>query len=155
MFGGALPMTKSMTSTMSANTAGNTFQRTHTAQSAARPTRIRPEVQAPQKRSPRKVSKKSIPAGFWMALFSWIIAIFIMSGSLNETFSLAEVEPQQMEVQVEKGDTLWGIAQEINTTVFNHDYDVRHLIYAIEEVNGLENAIIHPGQILVIPLDLK
>lgn len=96
-----------------------------------------------------------MPAGFWMALFSWIIAIFIMSGSLNETFSLAEAEPQQIEVQVEKGDTLWGIAQEINTTVFNHDYDVRHLIYAIEEANGLKNAIIHPGQILVIPLDLK
>jgi len=155
MFGGATPMTKSMSTTMTPSTAGTPFQKTYLSQPAARPARIRPEVNAPQKRIIRKTSKKSIPAGFWMALFSWIIAIFIMSGSLNETFSLAEAEPQQIEVQVEKGDTLWGIAQEINTTVFNHEYDVRHLIYAIEEANGLENAIIHPGQILVIPLDLK
>lgn len=148
-------MTKSMSTTVKANTAGRSLQRTYASRSAARPTQIRPEVQALQKHSTRKASNKSIPACFWMALFSWIIAIIIMSGSLNEAFSLAEVEPQQIEIQVEKGDTLWGIAQEINTTVFNHDYDVRHLIYAIEEANSLDNAIIHPGQILVIPLDLK
>lgn len=160
-------MTKSMITTMTASTAGHTYPRTYTPQSASSSlssssSRIMPEVQAPQKRtaskhharSSRKASRKSIPAGFWMALFSWIIAIIIMSGSLNEAFSLAEDKPQLLEVQVEKGDTLWGIAQELNNTVFNHEYDLRHLIYAIEEANGLENAIIHPGQNLVIPLDL-
>lgn len=148
-------MTKPTTTTTNRAATGTAYQRTYVSLSAARPTLIRPEVHAPQNHSTRKASKKSIPAGFWMALFSWIIAIFIMSGSLNETFSLANVEPRQMEVQVEKGDTLWSIAQEINTTIFNHNYDVRYLIYVIEEANELENAIIHPGQILVVPLDLK
>jgi len=140
---------------MTASATGRALQRTYSSPSAERTARIRPEVNAAQRHTARKTSKKSVPAGFWMALFSWIIAIIIMSGSLNEAFSLAEVEPQQIEVLVEKGDTLWAIAQEINTTVFNHDYDVRYLIYAIEKANGLENAIIHPGQTLVIPLDLK
>lgn len=148
-------MTKPMTTTTNRAATGTALQRTSVSRSASRLTLIRPEVHAPQKHSTRKTAKKSIPAGFWMALFSWIIAIFIMSGSLNEAFSLANVEPRQMEVQVEKGDTLWSIAQEINTTIFNHNYDVRYLIYVIEEANGLENAIIHPGQILVIPLDLN
>ena len=89
-----------------------------------------------------------------MALFAWIIAIIIMSGSLNETFSLAEQEPQLLEIQVEKGDTLWGIAQDLNNTVFNHEHDLRYLIYVIEEANDLNSPVIQPGQILKVPLDL-
>jgi LysM repeat protein len=89
-----------------------------------------------------------------LRFFSWIIALTIISGNLNETFSLAEKEPAEIHIQVEAGDTLWRIAQDLNDTVFENAHDVRYLIYVIEEANGLKSAIIHPGQTLVVPLDL-
>lgn len=153
-----------MTHTMTAATATGTFYRSGSRskeKTIATPSGIRPEGCTPQKRPvvkerpyARRNARKSLPAGFWMALIAWVIAIFIMSGSLNETFSLAEPKPQLIEIQVEKGDTLWGIAQELNNSVFNHEHDLRYLIYVIEEHNGLNSPIIQPGQILKIPLDL-
>lgn len=153
-----------MTHTMTAATISSNDHRSSRSlksQHAYGPAGIYPEVCLPQKRQSAKrrsngkgKSRKSVPAGFWMALFAWIIAIIIMSGSLNETFSLAQQKPQLLEIQVEKGDTLWGIAQDLNNTVFNHAHDLRYLIYVIEEANDLNSPVIQPGQILKVPLDL-
>jgi hypothetical protein len=118
-------------------------------------------IQQPRENSPaRKPSVKKAKrakrntTGFWIAITSWIIAFAIMSGAFNETFSLADSEPVFINIQVEKGDTLWGIAQHLSDTVFDHDYDVRYIIYIIEENNAIENSMIHPGQTLKVPLDL-
>lgn len=153
-----------MTHTMTAATvSGNDHRSTRRlkAHRACAPAEIYPEVCSPQKRQSAKrrsngqgKSRKSVPAGFWMALFAWIIAIIIISGSLNETFSLAQQKPHLLEIQVEKGDTLWGIAQDLNNTVFNHAHDLRYLIYVIEEANDLSSPVIQPGQILKVPMDL-
>jgi LysM repeat protein len=148
MFGGAPFMTKAAESKSRIS-------------SMTSPERIRPEIHSSATSNSRRNTirhgskkKKTTPAGFWIALFSWIIALTIISGNLNETFSLAEKEPAEIHIQVEAGDTLWRIAQDLNDTVFENAHDVRYLIYVIEEANGLKSAIIHPGQTLVVPLDL-
>lgn len=121
---------------------------------ASKPTVKRTSCKRAHRRHRTQRGLKRIPAGFWIALVSWVLAIAFMTGNLNETFSLADQPPQVMHVQVEKGDTLWEIAQELNQTVFQHKHDLRYLIYVIEEANGLKSAVIHPGQTLVVPLDL-
>lgn len=113
-----------------------------------------PSRSVSQKTTSKGAKKFRVNPGFWVALCSWIVALVIMSGALNETFSLADAEPSFISIQVEKGDTLWGIAQHLNETVFDHSLDIRYLIYQIEESNALDSAIIHPGQTLMVPLDL-
>jgi nucleoid-associated protein YgaU len=49
-------------------------------------------------------------------------------------------------VVVQSGDTLWSIAGEIE-----RDGDVRGLIDRIQELNGLSDAVLVPGQILRLP----
>ena len=48
---------------------------------------------------------------------------------------------------VVSGDTLWGVAE----TVAGPDVDVRELVYDIKRLNKLDTALIHPGQVLVVP----
>ncbi len=50
---------------------------------------------------------------------------------------------------VEKGDTLWEIAEEISA----NQEDVRAVVARIRRLNGLDQATIHPGQRLLIPGD--
>jgi len=55
------------------------------------------------------------------------------------------VECQQ--VVVEKGDTLWTIAQRHAAPT----QDIRALVYQIRKLNRLESACIYPGQLLMVP----
>lgn len=50
------------------------------------------------------------------------------------------------EIIVNPGDTLWGIAKATAP-----DQDPRKIIWDIRQINELEQAIVYPGQILVIP----
>ncbi|WP_205730051.1 LysM peptidoglycan-binding domain-containing protein [Blastococcus sp. TF02-8] len=49
-------------------------------------------------------------------------------------------------VVVERGDTLWGIAQAVAG-----DGDVREVVDRIVELNGLQGGEIEPGQVLSLP----
>ena len=53
------------------------------------------------------------------------------------------------EVQVSAGDTLWEIASEVSEP----GDDVRKVIHDIKRMNDLDNSIIRPGQVLVVPVD--
>lgn len=56
------------------------------------------------------------------------------------------------EVRVLTGDSVWSIASKFVT----NKEDVRELIIAIRQVNGLSiNADIYPGQVLKVPLKIK
>ena len=49
-------------------------------------------------------------------------------------------------VVVQSGDTLWSIA-----TTLDGDGDVRALVDEIQELNGLNSAVLVPGQTLLLP----
>ncbi|RXZ48099.1 LysM peptidoglycan-binding domain-containing protein [Agromyces binzhouensis] len=49
-------------------------------------------------------------------------------------------------VEVGAGDTLWGIAETIAPSS-----DPRDVIYEIMRLNGLDDAVVQPGQQLVLP----
>ncbi|WP_349827670.1 LysM peptidoglycan-binding domain-containing protein [Brevibacterium litoralis] len=49
-------------------------------------------------------------------------------------------------VVVEQGDSLWTVAREAAG-----DRDVRDVVLAIVELNGLSSQIVHPGQELAVP----
>lgn len=53
-----------------------------------------------------------------------------------------------IEVKVIEGDTLWNIAKEHLPS----NYDIRKMIYNIKEINDIESANIHPGDIIKIPI---
>lgn len=48
---------------------------------------------------------------------------------------------------VSAGDTLWALAAELTAP----GADVRRVVTQIEELNGLDGATIHPGQVLILP----
>lgn len=49
-------------------------------------------------------------------------------------------------VVVQQGDTLWSIARSIAG-----DQDVRMVVDAIQELNGLDGSALQPGQVLRLP----
>jgi nucleoid-associated protein YgaU len=49
-------------------------------------------------------------------------------------------------VEVRSGDTLWSIASSVAG-----DGDVRAVVDAIQELNGLDGTVLVPGQVLVLP----
>ena len=48
---------------------------------------------------------------------------------------------------VQRGDTLWHIAQD----EYESGLDLRAVVYAIREANGLDDALLQPGQELTLP----
>ena len=51
-------------------------------------------------------------------------------------------------VTVCDGDTVWTIADRFN----GENVDIRYVIYTLEEINGLENGEIHPGEEIYVPV---
>ncbi len=55
----------------------------------------------------------------------------------------------ELQHQVAEGDTLWGIAASYTLP----GDDVRVLIHDIKAASGLTSSEIHPGQVLLIPVE--
>ncbi len=51
-------------------------------------------------------------------------------------------------VTVCKGDTVWSIADSYN----GENVDIRYVIYTLEEINGLDNGEIYPGEEIYVPV---
>ena len=89
---------------------------------------------------------------FYLALLLVIIAFLFglvcaeVVGAGSEVMKLESVE-----VKVCEGDTLWTIAN----TYTDNTVDVRRAIYEIQEYNELDTAEIHPGEIIIIPGEVR
>lgn len=51
-------------------------------------------------------------------------------------------------IVVEAEDTLWDIAKELRS---DSEQDLRNVVQEIQELNGLDNPTIYPGQELIVP----
>ena len=71
--------------------------------------------------------------------FNTIFGLNIVSGESDDTFVTVEVLP---------GETLWDIASEH----MSDDMDKRKAVYLIQKANDLDDASIHPGQRLKVPV---
>ena len=74
------------------------------------------------------------------------VACAKVTGGNTEIMKLESVE-----VKVCEGDTLWTIAD----TYTDNTVDVRRAIYEIQEYNELDTAEIHPGEIIIIPGEVR
>jgi LysM repeat protein len=84
----------------------------------------------------------------FLFLILTIISIFAIGFRIFEV-SAAEKElktAETVEYLVQKGDTLWGIAEK---TGFN--VDIREIVYRIKVLNNLDSSTIYPGDVLLIP----
>jgi LysM repeat protein len=83
-----------------------------------------------------------------------LLLVVIMCVSVANVFANDKTDTnngQYILVSVSSGDSVWNIATRYN----NDKKDIRELIYFIRKINGLNNnAEIHPGQILKIPVQV-
>ncbi|OGO83729.1 MAG: hypothetical protein A2Y21_04230 [Clostridiales bacterium GWC2_40_7] len=76
-----------------------------------------------------------------------IITLTIIMSSFLFASSVYGYDVKQFDtVTVEKGDTLWTIAQK-----YNNSGDIRKLIFEIKKANKLESSIIYAGDELLVP----
>jgi len=65
-----------------------------------------------------------------------------------DVFSINKESHQYVEILVTKGDTIWDIAQEY----YNGSKDIRRIIHDISNINGIEGAMIQPGDKILVPV---
>ena len=83
----------------------------------------------------------------------FLISVFIFSlymGRSNVQALCHWDEPQ--EVMVIQGDSLWSIAQSIPGS---EHVDLRKVVHEIKKLNGLKTSSLSPGQVLIIPGELR
>lgn len=84
-----------------------------------------------------------------------LLLVAILSTSLiSLTFGDSEQGKKYIQVTVSEGDTLWSISSKFNDTFFENTKDVRKIIYIVAKENNIENNIIHPGDVLLIPSEI-
>jgi hypothetical protein len=71
--------------------------------------------------------------------FGWLLSVQAQEPEHPGRYSLHEVQP---------GDTLWSISKK-----YLPEVDPRIAVEWISEANGLETAIIHPGDVLNVPCE--
>ncbi len=81
----------------------------------------------------------------FVGLFSFIVGIFL---SLIAVTSHNDTN-QYVKIEVRSGDTLWGIADQVNDS---KSIDKNAFIDWVTEHNNLASTDIQPGEILVIPV---
>ena len=82
-----------------------------------------------------------------------ILGIIFVSSLIFAKSTLSHKEVEYINICVTHGDTLWGIAEELQTT---NDYyknkDIRYIISDIKSINNLESSNIYVDQELRIPI---
>lgn len=92
--------------------------------------------------------KKNLTITIMVVLSILLISLGIVSKTVIASNKSDENSKVIASIQIEKGDTLWGIA----VKYYTDDYDnVKEYINEIKQCNGLASDTIHAGQYLIIP----
>lgn len=78
-------------------------------------------------------------------LLTFILTVFVFTR--NNVYS-SVYRAGYLEVEVEKGDTLWIIAKKY----MPEGYDIRKMVFEIMEANNMEDGTIYPNEILRVPV---
>jgi nucleoid-associated protein YgaU len=75
-----------------------------------------------------------------------LLAVLLLVGGFLQARAADEGRSMQA-VVVGQGDTLWQLVQK------HYDYkgDIRRAIYEVRQINGMQDALIVPGQVVYIP----
>lgn len=85
-----------------------------------------------------------------LVIISTIVAVLVLllATAVHAFTGSDPLGGETIEYRVQGGDSLWSIAAENATGA-----DPRAVVDAIAELNDLSDALIHPGQVLLIPAD--
>ena len=72
----------------------------------------------------------------------------LMSQKASATDNISNERTFQ-NVTVQSGDTLWSLV----AANYSYQGDIRKAVYEVEQINNIDNAIIRPGQVILIPVD--
>ncbi len=87
-----------------------------------------------------KIDMTFVTAFIFMILFA--TATVVMAAPLDRD--------DYIEVTIEKGDTLWGLAQEYKES---HVYSPEEFIDWVTDHNAVERSAVYPGQKILIPVE--
>ncbi|MGF7087308.1 LysM repeat protein [Kroppenstedtia sanguinis] len=79
------------------------------------------------------------------------LALVVVIGCWFQGMGNAEGQTPYRVIQVQSGDTLWGLARKHG----DPRRDVRETITVIRDVNGLKESDLLPGQKLKVPMSVK
>lgn len=82
--------------------------------------------------------------------FALMVAVLILITCLC-SYAACKPSYEVCEVTVCEGDSIWSIADAYT----DESEDIRKVIHNIRELNGLEDAVVYPGDTLLIPLEVK
>jgi nucleoid-associated protein YgaU len=78
------------------------------------------------------------------AVLTIVLAAVVLGAALSSAHPTSGAAPERRYV-VRPGDTLWAIA------ATRYAGDPREAVWRIRDRNGLESALLRPGQVLVMP----
>lgn len=105
-------------------------------------------------RSRRSTIRKNTTSSYWVLLFSGIILISVILGTIlfgtirTEAASSEETYKYYTSISIQTGDTLWSIAEQYGTAECG---DITDYIEEICSLNHITDDDIHAGQYLTIP----
>jgi len=78
-----------------------------------------------------------------------LLGFAIMTAFLGFGRATASDKRSFVTVRVEQGDTLWDLASAYGPG----NYDIRRVVYEIEQINNVSASTLQPGQLITIPTD--
>ena len=76
-----------------------------------------------------------------------ILSVVVVSSQVADASDSASGSTATAVVVVQAGDSLWSIAQQVSSNV-----DPREMVSRIQDLNGLDGAVVVAGQSLVVPI---
>lgn len=77
----------------------------------------------------------------------WLVAAALIAWGARAAAPATD-SARALTVQVQPGDTLWALADRADLP----GADKRELVWVLKRLNGLDSAVIHPGQVLLVPV---